>query len=131
MLNIPKDELIQMKIQEHPFKLMMGDLMSHYPFGRLFCVEDMQSEAQKFFDRDRVPTGLLTGKKTKKSENSALKIEEEIIETTNFLDGSRRFAWIFPTDIESNYKEDKNHFEISFTLPKGSYATEVIRELIH
>jgi tRNA pseudouridine13 synthase len=131
MLNIPLDEIEQMKKQEHPFKLMKGDLMSHYPFGRIFHVEDMQSEAEKFNLRDRVPTGLLTGKKTKKADGTALVFEEELIETTNFLDGARRFAWIFPSDIKSEYKEEKNHFELSFTLPKGSYATEVIRELIH
>jgi tRNA pseudouridine13 synthase len=38
---------------------------------------------------------------------------------------------VFPTDISHNYNEEKNHFEVEFTLPKGSYATELIRELIH
>jgi tRNA pseudouridine13 synthase len=131
MLNIPLEELKLMKSQEHPFKIMQGELMSHYPFGRIFCAEDLVSEAEKFNLRDRVPTGLLTGKKTKKPEATALKFEEELIETSNFLDGARRFAWIFPSDVNSEYKEEKNHFELSFTLPKGSYATEVIRELIH
>jgi tRNA pseudouridine13 synthase len=131
MLDIPLEQLQLMKAQEHPFKIMQGELMSHYPFGRIFCATDLVSEALKFNLRDRVPTGLLTGKKTKKPEDTALKFEEQLIETSSFLDGTRRFAWIFPTDITSEYKEEKNHFELSFTLPKGSYATEVIRELIH
>lgn len=131
MLGIPLEELQQMKKQAHPFKIMQGELMSHYPFGRIFCAEDLESESEKFNLRDRVPTGLLTGKKSKKPEATALKFEEELIQTTEFLDGTRRFAWIFPTDFTSEYKEEKNHFELSFTLPKGSYATEVIRELIH
>ena len=46
-------------------------------------------------------------------------------------DGARRFAWIFPEDISSNYKEEKNWMELQFYLPKGSYATEVIAEIIH
>jgi len=29
-------------------------------------------------------------------------------------------------DIEGNYNEDKNWYELSFTLPKGSYATNVL-----
>ncbi len=131
MLDIPLEELQQMKKQAHPFKIMQGELMSHYPFGRIFCAEDLMSESEKFNLRDRVPTGLLTGKKSKKPEATALKFEEELIQKTEFLDGTRRFAWIFPTDFTSEYKEEKNHFELSFTLPKGSYATEVIRELIH
>jgi len=44
---------------------------------------------------------------------------------------ARRFAWIFPEELESNYKEDKNWMELQFYLPKGSYATEVIAEIIH
>ena len=131
MLNISLEELKLMKIQKHPFKIMQGELMSHYPFGRIFCAEDLLGEAEKFNLRDRVPTGLLTGKKVKKPESTALIFEEDLIETSSFLDGARRFAWIFPSDINSEYKEEKNHFELSFTLPKGSYATEVIRELIH
>ena len=46
-------------------------------------------------------------------------------------DGARRFAFIFPENIQSNYKEDKNHMELNFYLPKGSYATEFIAEIIH
>jgi len=129
-LNMSSDEVKALKAQEHPFKLLMGDVMSHYPFGRIFHVEDMESEAEKFNLRDRVPTGLLCGKKIKIAVGKAREIEENFDEITK-EDGSRRFAWIFPDEINSEYKEDNNHFELSFTLPKGCYATEVISELIH
>ena len=56
--------------------------------------------------------------------------KEEFEEDIN-EDGARRFAWIFPEELESNYKEDKNWIELQFYLPKGSYATEVIAEIIH
>ncbi|WP_419777634.1 tRNA pseudouridine(13) synthase TruD [Malaciobacter marinus] len=130
-LNLPLDLVKQMKSQEHPFKIMHGDLMSHYPFGKIFYVEDIQSEASKFYAKDRVPTGLLCGKKIKKAQGEALSIEEDFTKEVVQEDGARRFAWIFPSDIESNYKEDKNWMELSFYLPKGSYATELIAELIH
>lgn len=129
-INLPLDVVVQMKKQKHPLKLIPGDLMSHYPFGKIFNVEDMESEASKFYLKDRVPTGLLPGKRVKNSDGLALEIEKEFDKKT-LEDGSRRFAWIFPEDIESNYKEEKNWFEISFYLPKGSYATQVISELIH
>lgn len=129
-IKLPLDEVKLMKKQKHPFKLMRGDLMSHYPFGRIFYVEDVEDEAQKFFDKDRVATGLLCGKRVKKAQELAQAFEEEFDVNMN-EDGARRFAWVFPTEVESNYKEDKNWFEVQFTLPKGSYATEVISELIH
>jgi len=129
-LNLPLDIVKAMKKQAHPFKILPGDLMSHYPYGRIFHVEDLDVEAEKFNKRDRVATGLLAGKKVKKSVALAYNFEEEFDEETK-EDGTRRFAWIFPSDISSNYKEEKNWFELQFFLPKGSYATEVISELIH
>jgi len=124
-------EVEELQKQPHPFKIMNGDILNHYPYGKLFSIEDnIQQEAQQFYDRDRVPTGLLVGKKTKIATNSALKFEQEFIKDAN-IDGARRFAWIFPTQINSEFKEEKNWFELSFELPKGSYATEVIRELVH
>lgn len=129
-LDLEEDLVKQMKKQEHPFKIITGDLMSHYPYGRIFYVEDMKVESEKFFKLDRVPTGLLCGRRVKKSDFFARSIEKEFdIEMKE--DGARRFAWVFPSDIESNYKEDKNWMELQFSLPKGSYATEFIAEVIH
>ena len=116
--------------QSHPFKVLRGDLMSHYPYGKIFYVEELEEEAIKFSARDRVPTGLLSGKKAKHSIDDALKFEKEFIRE-NTEQGSRRFAWVFPENISSNYKEEKAWFEINFELPKGSYATELIAELLH
>lgn len=129
-LNLPLDVVKQMKKQKHPFKLMTGDLLSHYPFGKIFTIENLEEESAKFDERDRVPTGLLSGKRVKNSVDLAYEIEKEF-EAHTGEDGARRFAWIFPEDISSNYKEDKNWMELQFYLPKGSYATEVIAEIIH
>jgi tRNA pseudouridine13 synthase len=129
-VGLPQDIVKQMKAQEHPFKMLPGELMSHYPFGKIFIAEELDVESDKFYKKDRVPTGLLPGKRVKISEGLAQEFEKDFDKKT-FEDGARRFAWVFPDEIESNYKEDKNWFELSFTLPKGSYATQVISEIIH
>jgi len=129
-LGLSVETIKQMQSQTHPLKVMKGDVFSHYPYGKLFHIEDVDVEAQKFSNRDRVPTGLLSGKKTKLAIDDALKFEEEFIKETK-EDGARRFAWIFPADVSSEYKEEKAWFELNFELPKGSYATEFISELIH
>jgi len=129
-INLPLDVVKRMKKQKHPLKLMTGDLLSHYPFGKIFTIEDLETESDKFYDRDRVPTGLLSGKRVKHSIDLAYEIEKEF-EAPTGEDGARRFAWVFPEDVESNYKEDKNWMELKFTLPKGCYATELIAEIIH
>lgn len=129
-LNLPLEVVARAKKQKHPFKLIIGDLLSHYPFGKIFTIDDLEDESEKFFNKDRVPTGLLSGKRVKKSENLAYEIEKEF-EVNMSEDGARRFAWVFPENISSNYKEEKNWMELQFYLPKGSYATELIAEVLH
>ena len=129
-IGLAVDVIKEIQKQKHPLKILRGDVFSHYPYGRLFYVENMEEEAEKFYNRDRVPTGLLAGSKTKFAIDDALKFEEEFMEDTK-ENGARRFAWVFPSEISSEYKEVKAWFELSFELPKGSYATEVISELLH
>lgn len=112
------------------FKLLSGDLMSHYPFGKLFWAQDLTSEAQKFAARDRVPTGLLSGR-AMFAKDAAWEIEKEFSREMPNANGDRRFAWIFPEITRAIYKEEKAHYELEFFLPKGSYATVLIEEILH
>jgi len=119
------------KLQSQPqfFKLLEGDVISHYPYGRLFFAETLAEEAQRFFEKKTVPTGLLSGKKSKKAEGDAAVFEAPFDTITKMLDGDRRFAWIFPEEFSYEYKEKEAWFEMKFFLPKGCYATNVIQEI--
>ncbi len=128
VLNFDINLVKQIQKQPHPFKMLPGDLCMHYPYGAIFYAEDLESEAKLFWEKDRAPTGLLPGKKVKKSEDIAHTIEKEF-DTQMNEDGTRRYAFVFPEDIETEYKEDKAWYELHFTLPKGSYATVLIEEL--
>jgi tRNA pseudouridine13 synthase len=114
--------------QKHPFKTLPGDVMMHYPYGRAFITEDIATDAQRFFDRDSVVTGLLSGKRAIRATDHALEFEKPYDVATP-VDGERRYAWVFPEDIEGEYKEEERWFEFRFTLPKGSYATVLIEEI--
>ncbi len=129
-LQLSVETIKELQKQKHPFKVLKGDVFNHYPYGKIFYIENVEEEAEKFYNRDRVPTGLLSGSKTKLAIEDAMKFEEEFIKETK-ENGARRFAWIFPSEISSEYKEEKAWFELNFELPKGSYATEFISELIH
>ncbi len=111
------------KNQKHPFKLLPGDVMSHYPFGRLFYLEEDESE--RFLKKDIVPTGLMPGKKAMRARDYAGEIEEKYDELIP-ANGDRRAAWIFPEIEEKKYLKDFAQYEISFILPKGSYATVLL-----
>ena len=135
LLNLPKETIKQIKSTPNYFKLLPGDRISHYPYGRVFLCEDIVEESQRFFKKDTTVTGLLVGKKTPLAEGIAGNYEKDITkEAQNFTDkinGARRFAWIFPEELKTTYIEEKAHLELSFILPKGSYATVLLEELLH
>jgi len=125
VLNLPQDTLKDTKKQPNFFKILYGDILMHYPYGRIFEALDIEEEAKRFELRDLSPTGLLPGKKSKPSTQSARVVEKMFDEDIN-VQATRRYAWIFPTDIKSTYVAEKAHYELEFSLPKGSYATNVL-----
>ncbi|MFT7823340.1 MAG: tRNA pseudouridine(13) synthase TruD [Sulfurimonas sp.] len=124
-MNLPEGSLSGTKEQPNFFKLLEGDIMMHYPFGRLFEVEELANESERFSAKDIAPTGLLPGSKTKRASGIARIIEEEFDEEMKVY-GSRRYAWIQVTDIKHKYIDEKAHYELGFVLPKGCYATNVL-----
>jgi tRNA pseudouridine13 synthase len=128
LLNLPNNEVKKMKEQKHPFKLMSGDLMEHYPKGKLFEFEATEHDFERFNTRDISVTGLLCGKKVRVAEALAGEIEKEFQDEIN-ADGARRFAWVYPTDVEGRFNQIEAQYEMNFTLPKGSYATVLIEEI--
>jgi len=125
VLGLEEGTLKGTKSQKQFFKLLQGDLMMHYPYGRVFYVEDLEVEANRFISKDIAPTGLLAGGKVKRATDMALRVERDFDAETK-QSGTRRYAWIEVTNIEKKYIEEKAHYELSFILPKGSYATTVL-----
>jgi tRNA pseudouridine13 synthase len=125
ILSLSAGTLDETKEQKSFFKLLKGDMIMHYPYGRMFEALDLSQESDRFAQRDISPTGLLAGKKAKLATQSAKVVEDMFNEDLN-VSATRRYAWIFPTDIKSNYIEEKAHYELEFSLPKGSYATNVL-----
>ena len=128
LLNLPRDEIQRMQAQQHPFKLLRGDVMEHYPHGRVFSFEGEQEDLQRFDARDISVTGLLCGKRVKKASDFAWDIEKDF-DAQLQADGARRYAWVYPTDIEGRFNAVEAQYEMNFTLPKGSYATVLIEEI--
>ena len=96
--------------------------------------ENVEEELPRFLERGITIAGWLVGGKNIRAEHKAGVIEQTMFkESEPFLDkinGSRRFAWSFAEDVEGVYKEEEAWFEMHFSLPKGSYATVIIEELI-
>lgn len=122
-LKVESKIIKDLKSQSHFFKILNGDVMQHYPYGKLFINDDAQNNI-RFYNHQISPTGLLYGAKSVLAKDLAGQIESEFIDDLlqNEL-GSRRFAWIFIDHLEFKYKEEIANGEFNFSLPKGSYAT--------
>ncbi|GGL21828.1 hypothetical protein GCM10012284_65350 [Mangrovihabitans endophyticus] len=109
--------------------------MCHYPYGKFFDALELEKESERFLKKEAVPTGLLDGKKALYAKNLSLEIEKEF--QHNLLNshaktlGSRRFFWVFVENITSQYVKEKAQFELGFYLPKGSYASALLKEIKH
>ncbi|MDE6958785.1 MAG: tRNA pseudouridine(13) synthase TruD, partial [Helicobacter apodemus] len=121
------------KNQPHFFKLFSGDMMCHYPFGRNFMIsnESLYEDSHRFLNKSISVMGLLGGKKMQVTQNLAGFFEKNFVDTRIKSIGQRRYAWIFVEDLEFFYKEEEAQGEFSFYLPKGAYATNLLREIAH
>lgn len=135
LFNMTKESIHQIKEEPAFFKILPGELMHHYPHGRVFLCEDLMEESRRFAAKQITATGLLAGKKAQQATGIAGNYEKDIIKACEGfcekMQGARRFAWIWAEEIESHYKEEQAWFELHFTLPKGSYATVFLEELTH
>jgi tRNA(Glu) U13 pseudouridine synthase TruD len=61
-------------------------------------------------------------------ENWIIEIEKDFNDVIS-ADGARRYAWVYPTEVEGRFNKVEAQYELNFTLPKGSYATVLIEEL--
>jgi len=124
ILELPKGSLNGISKQKQFFKLLNGDLFMHYPFGRVFF-EDLDLAVDRFNKKDISPTGLIVGKRVKRATDIAFEIEKGY-DVTIKESGARRYAWIFPEINTKKYITENAHYELSFYLPKGSYATVLV-----
>lgn len=76
-----------------------------------------------------VPTGLLCGRDVFRARDEAREIEEKYDDEFLQEKGYRREALIFPENIECKYVKKQTMLNISFSLPKGSYATVFLESI--
>ncbi|MCB4745483.1 MAG: tRNA pseudouridine(13) synthase TruD [Sulfurovum sp.] len=112
------------------FKLFLGDILMPYPYGKPVCIKEMRESAKQFEKKKISPTGLLCGANALRAQNDAYHLEGffDDDELTS-LKGDRRFAWIWPKEVETEYNKEKKQLTVNFYLPKGAYATTFLEEI--
>lgn len=117
-------------------RVLNGDIVKKHDTGGIFLVDDLEN-AQKRFDAKEISfTAPIYGYKMTGALYDSRKIEDEVLEKSaismkNFkkhrVTGTRRLGRILP-DI--TYRKAEEGLELEFRLPKGSFATVLLREYI-
>lgn len=124
-------------LQNQPqfYKLLPGEILGHFPFGKFFLCENLEQENERFLKKDITSCGLLFGNVKPRAESLAQNFENEIFsEFDEFLpklNGTYRYLWSFASDIKGKYNENLAQYSLSFYLSKGSYATVLLEEILH
>ena len=111
------------------FTLLSGDVMLNLKENKLFTPKDLKKTVENFNDRKIIPTGLLPGRKVWNSMGEAYEIEKKFNDIHLHEKGSRRVAWIYPSEMNFTYNEKTKSAKLKFTLPKSSYATVLLENI--
>lgn len=120
-------------------RVLPGDVMCKVPFGGMFVATDMAEEQRRFDAREIVSAGPIVGRKTFAAAQHAAERERialaafDLTETAfhgfgKLLQGTRRHNLVYLNDLAA--AEEADGVRLSFTLPAGSYATVLLREVM-
>ncbi len=127
--NLTSEEVKHLQAQSSIFKVLPGEIMLDVMNNKWVNVKDLASVKKPYKERKLQPTGMLVGKKAWRSRGVAGAIEARHDDDEVAMAGERRAAWIYPKEIKSMYIKKESIYELSFTLPKGAYATILLENL--
>ena len=125
-------------------QLITGEVVRLEGAGAMFRVDDVEKEQPRFAARDLHLTGPMLGPKIRPAAADALALEQRLTNELGLDEamlgslgreapGTRRdlFAPLPDLKIEPVSERAEPALRLSFTLPAGGYATEVLRQLTH
>lgn len=130
------NHFVSLRLQRGLFDaVLVGDMAKKHDTGGVFRVEDAQAESVRAAAAEVSATGTLFGKKTKPLTDEAGELEREALaafkltpEIFSSRRGDRRLTRIFLPEASVEATEDG--YQVNLVLPKGSFATSVLRELM-
>ena len=119
--------------------VLAGDVMAKWPAGGMFTAEDVPTEQARFDRRELVTAGPMFGRKTFPSKGVAAEREAAVLEAAGLsrssfegfgklVMGTRRHNLVYVEDLATIREPDG--LWLTFTLPAGSYATVLLREVM-
>ncbi len=132
------NDYLTLRLQRGLFEtILLGEVAKKTDTGGMFIVEDVGVDQERFLRREITFTGPLFGYKMRQPQADAAALEAEILATSpvtmeqwrkHRTDGNRRIGRIFlqPIDV----KPEPGGVRLTFYLPKGAYATILLREVM-
>lgn len=119
-------------------RVLPGDVMARWPFGGMFVADDAAREQARLETREIVPAGPMFGRKMFRAAATAAEREDKVLHDAGLtmqafhgfgklLSGTRRHNLVYVDDLAA--QEEPDGVRLSFTLPAGSYATVLLREI--
>jgi len=118
-------------------RLLPGDLAKKTDIGGMFIVSDLETEQARFARREITFTGPLFGYKMRAAEAEAATFEAAILAESpvqaaqwrqHRVTGNRRPGRLFLSDLR--IEAHPQGCQLHFSLPKGAYATVLLREIM-
>jgi tRNA pseudouridine13 synthase len=116
-------------------KLLTGDIAKKHDTGGIFQVSDPEKEQPRADRLEISATGPIWGKKMKRAGDAAAALEEKILVSQGLKPdvfrqqpGSRRSLRVALKEV--NLSQEKEGLRLEFFLPKGSYATVLLDEIM-
>jgi tRNA pseudouridine13 synthase len=119
--------------------VLAGDVLMKWPAGGIFVCTDPAADQLRFDTREIVTGGPMFGSRTYPAQGVVAEREAEVLrdfELTpavfqrfgKLASGTRRHNLIYIDDLTSHWEPEG--FRLTFTLPAGSYATVLLREVM-
>jgi len=116
-----------------------GDLLRKEETGGLFVTADLDEAQSRTVAWEVSPTGPMFGDKMRWPEAEALAREEAVLSRwelqktdlrrfAKYGEGTRRVLRVRPAEVDLTREQDA--LRLRFVLPKGAFATMVLRELL-
>lgn len=122
-------------------RLLLGEVVRLSGSSRHFEVTDPEAEAPRLQSRDIVLSGPIVGPKMRSASGEARELEVQAMNSLGLDEaalealgkaapGSRRDVMMWPEELRAVLIAP-GCVELSFSLPSGAYATQVVREFTH
>jgi tRNA pseudouridine13 synthase len=120
-------------------RVLPGDVMCKWPAGGMFVAKDLVAEQTRFDARETVHAGPIIGRKTFPAADQAAAREAGVLRDAGLslasfqgfgklVQGTRRHNLVYCDDLTAQVETDG--VRLTFSLPAGSYATVLLREVM-